>query len=205
MGKGRQRLGRPRRANFGSPAIAHCANWERLNVRFAPAATRKRDFDKGPSWANRVTFSARRCLPVFPNSGHPKGHSACCKSARKRTKSRAHPPWPTRGEGWGQHAVARSRNVRRRLGRPRCAGELVVEARRNDRPRARPPTRRSRPPAGPGLADVHHPGQARQASVMAMHRQPSASTRCSECDAGSAGAHGKCIDRPWNVRARAVF
>jgi hypothetical protein len=31
-------------------------------------------------------------------------------------------------------------------------------------------------------------GQARQALVMAVHRQPSAFTRCSECDAGSATA-----------------
>ncbi len=96
-------------------------------------------------------------------------------STRSRMTRSGHPTSTS-----GQHAVARSRNVRRRLGRPRCAGELVVEARRNDRPRARPPTRRFRPPAGPGLADVHHPGQARQASVMAVHRQPSASTRCSE-------------------------
>ena len=61
MGKGRQRLGRPRRANFGSPAIARCANWERL----IPSSGAKADYE-GPSWANRVTLSVRRSLPVYP-------------------------------------------------------------------------------------------------------------------------------------------
>jgi hypothetical protein len=46
----------------------------------------------------------------------------------------------------GNHAVARGQNARRRLERPRCAGELVIEAPRGDRP----------------LRDRHHRGFGRR-------------------------------------------
>jgi hypothetical protein len=137
---------------------------------------------------------AAACTAIPPMSRPLISISPVCRPARNgkpiclAAVSRAHPPWPTRGEGWGRSAVARGRVVRRRLGRPRCAGELVVEARRNDRPL------RDRQHGGFGrrqvlvLRSCITLGQARQASVMAVSRQPSASTRRSECDAGWATA-----------------
>src|SRR5260370_25829319 len=128
------------------------------------------------------------------------------QKCQERTKSRAHPPWPTRGEGWGS---MRSRVVA--MYDDGSAAHAGLENLSSKRGATIGPARDRQhggfgPPAGPGLADVHHPGSSpagvgdgRASAAKRFHQMQ-------RIDAGSPPARtaeGEC--RPWNIRALAVF